>query len=144
MERVRETFTLKELCQVRRNIKRENVGLPEGRCTAACITETHHTLTLDQPTRIHYRTIDIKQINPSFMQISESCEPTTSQPSTCWAQSETLLVVLSLPIGRIVSQSQSWLSLSRPKGASSFLTLIRLFHKQPSDLISTLCNVTGE
>lgn len=45
---------------MRRNIKREKVDLPEGRCTAACITETYQILTLDQPTRIHYRTIDIK------------------------------------------------------------------------------------
>lgn len=76
--------------------------------------------------------------------MSESCEPTTSQHPTC-GPNQKLCSSLSRshPIGRIVSQSQSWLSLPRPNKSSTYEFVNQTF-KQTSELIKTVCNVTVE
>lgn len=129
--------------------------LPEGRTSSVHSIQYHDNISWgdsdfgsadsDQPLLYHWQ----RKINPSFMQMSESCEPTTSQHSTCGPNQKLCLqfsLSLSHPIGRIVSQSQSWLSLPRPNKSSTYLlTLIRLCPiKQRSELIKTMCNVTVE
>lgn len=124
-------------------------GPGAARCTAASITRTYHgrVLTLVQRTRInHYCTIDLKQIPGLCKCPSPASQPQVSiqpvGPIRNSARSS-----LFHPIGRIVSQSQSWLSLPRQtsQAHTSLLTLIGLCHiEQMSELIKTMCNVPIE
>lgn len=79
------------------------------------------------------------------MQLSESCEPTTSQNSTC-GPNQKLLVALSLIL---LTES-----LANPKAGCHYLDQTSqaqvahvdqtLSHQQMSELIMTMCNVTVE
>lgn len=88
-----------------------------------------------------------KRINPFFYANVRVLRANRKSASNLWAQSETLLVALSLfhPTGRIVSQSQSWLSLPRPNKSSTYeFAHVNQTLWQMSELIKTMCNVTVE
>lgn len=101
----------------------------EGGTSSVHSSQYHHsvsqeeTLTVVLQARIHSDcTIDLRniQINPLFMQTSESCGPITSQHSTC-GSNQKLCVSVCL--------SSSWPTRSPQPGpdeSSSLLTLIGL------------------
>lgn len=70
------------------------------------------------------------------MQMSESREPATSQHPTCGSNQKVL--TLSHPIGRIISQSQSWLLLPRPNKRSTLEFIHVNQTQQMSGLIETV------
>lgn len=130
MERVRETFTVKELCLLGRKLSKRlmtpwRLTRRSDQISAQQLLSREHIVGIFwlwsnglRPTI----TVPLIEQKSLFYANVRVLRANNESEFNLWAQSETLQVALPLshPIGRTVSQSQSRLSVLRPNNSSTF------------------------
>lgn len=149
MEREWEAFIVKELCRQR---QKQDKRVPEtwnqrgesGSVHSVSISVTRPDSgwsDSDQTLPKHWWK---EEINPRLCKRkNKSCKPTWVSSKPAGPISNSALSLFH-PIGRIVSQSQSWLSLPRPNKSSTYeFAHQTLCHRSNVWTNQEMCDVTG-